>query len=590
MILVANSVTVVGRRHDVCGLESGMPRWAGKLLGLEATMSLHARKPDPIPEETARVARAAFPGGNLYVRMREAFDTIYSDEDFADLYPTRGQPAEAPWRLALVTIFQFAEHLSDRAAADAVRGRIDWKYALSLELTDPGFDHTVLSEFRTRLLVGGAERRLLDVLLRCVRDRGLLKARGRQPTDSTHVLAAIRALNRVELVAETMRHALTVLATRAPDWLRAHGRPEWVKRYERRPEDDGLPSKREKRQALAEAIGQDGLELLVALDDDAAPPWLRGVPALRSLRAIWIQNYLPTEAGVRWRTDQEGLPPAARFISSPYDPDAHYAKKHTTSWVGYKVHLTETCEDDTPNLITNVETTPGPVADGAVTTSIHQDLADRDLLPGLHVVDTGYLDAELLVTTPAQFGVDLLGPTRKDYHWQARDGQGFDARGFTINWDDEQATCPAGRTSISWTPAVDKRRNQVIKIKFSTKDCGPCPLRAQCTRSRRASARRTITVRPQDQYEALRAAREREQTDAYTKEYARRAGVEGTLSQAVRRCGLRRSRYVGLARTHLGHVLTATAVNFVRIGEWLAGTPRAKTRYPSFADVLAPAA
>ena len=119
-------------------------------------MSLHVRKPDPIPEETARVAHAAFPDGTLYLRMREALDVIYSDEDFADLFPTRGQPAEAPWRLALATVFQFAEHLSDRAAADAVRGRIDWKYALSLELTHPGFDHTVLSEFRTRLLLGGA--------------------------------------------------------------------------------------------------------------------------------------------------------------------------------------------------------------------------------------------------------------------------------------------------------------------------------------------------------------------------------------------------------------------------------------------------
>src|SRR5215210_1353698 len=459
-----------------------VPPEQGKLLGLEVPMALQARKPDPIPAETARVARAAFPDGNLYLRMREELDVLSADEDFADLFPSRGQPAEAPWRLALVTLFQFAEHLADRRAADAVRGRIDWKYALSLELTDAGFDHTVLSEFRSRVLGGGAERRLLDLLLRRARDRGLLKARGRQRTDSTHVLAAVRALNRVELVTETMRHALTVLADLAPDWLRTHGRYEWVERYARRPEDDRLPSKQAERQVLAETIGRDGLELLVAVDADAAPPCLRDLPALRVLRAVWIQNYLVTETGVRWRTDKEGLPPAARFISSPYDTDAHYARKHTTSWVGYKVHLTETCEDDAPNLITNVETTPGPVADGAVTTRIHQALAERDLLPGLHVVDTGYLDAELLVTTPARFGVDLLGPTRKDYHWQARDGQGFDAQGFTINWDDERATCPAGCTSISWTPAVDNRRNQVIKIKFSTKDCGPCPLRAQnCT-------------------------------------------------------------------------------------------------------------
>src|SRR5215210_9093006 len=230
------------------------PAGRGKLPGLEAPMSLHARKPGPIPEETARVARAAFPDGNLYLRMREALGVIYSDEDFADLFPTRGQPAEAPWRLALATIFQFAERLSDRAAADAVRGRIDWKYALSLELTDAGFDHTVLSEFRTRLLLGGAERRLLDLLVQCARDRGLLKARGRQRTDSTHVLAAVRALNRVELVTETMRRAPTVRADLAPDWLRAHGRPEWATRYERRPDDARLPSKAAERQALVEAI------------------------------------------------------------------------------------------------------------------------------------------------------------------------------------------------------------------------------------------------------------------------------------------------------------------------------------------------
>src|SRR3954466_4443110 len=217
-------------------------------------MSLHARKPDPIPEETARVARAAFPGGNLYVRMREAFDTIYSDDDFADLFPTRGQPAEAPWRLALVTIFQFAEHLSDRAAADAVRGRIDWKYALSLELTDPGFDHTVLSEFRTRLLIGGAERRLLDLLVDRARDRGLLKGRGRQRTDSTHVLAAVRALNRLELVREMMRHVLDVLAEVAPGWLVGQAHDEWVKRYQRQSDEWRLPKGKEAQRELAEHI------------------------------------------------------------------------------------------------------------------------------------------------------------------------------------------------------------------------------------------------------------------------------------------------------------------------------------------------
>ncbi len=210
-------------------------------------MSLHPEEIPPVPEETRRVAQAAFPHGNVYMRIRDELGTIYDDQLFACLFPTRGQPAASPWRLALITVMQFAEGLSDRQAADAVRSRIDWKYALGLELTDPGFDHTVLSEFQTPLAGGQAEQLLLDTLLAQVRERGLLKARGRQRTDSTHVLAAIRVLNRLELVGETVRHALNSLAVVAPDWLRAQVPPEWFDRYGTRienyhlPEDGGVP-------------------------------------------------------------------------------------------------------------------------------------------------------------------------------------------------------------------------------------------------------------------------------------------------------------------------------------------------------------
>jgi transposase len=189
-------------------------------------MCLHPRSVDPVPKETARDAKAAFPKGTTYMTMRDELGAIFEDTDFAHLFPSRGKPAMAPWRLALITIMQFAEGLSDRQAADAVRGRIDWKYALGLELTDPGFDHTVLSEFRTRLVAGQAAQLLLETLLTRVCERGLLKARGRQRTDSTHVLAAIRVLNRLELVGETVRHALNSLAVVAPDWLRAWVPPE----------------------------------------------------------------------------------------------------------------------------------------------------------------------------------------------------------------------------------------------------------------------------------------------------------------------------------------------------------------------------
>jgi transposase len=545
-------------------------------------MSLHPQPIPPVPEETARVAHAAFPHGNLYLVMRDAFGPVFADDDFAALFPTRGQPAEAPWRLALILVLQYVEDLSDRQAADAVRSRIDWKYALSLELTDSGFDSTVLSEFRTRLVTGAEEQRILDAILTQCRAHGWLTARGRQRTDSTHVLAQVRAVNRLECVRETLRHALNRLATVSPAWLQAHCLPEWGERYGRRLDDTRLPTSKEDRQAYAQEIGVDGYTLLERLYTPHTPVCVREEPAVETLRQVWVQQFYREEGGIRWRTEQDGIPPAGLFISSPYDIEARYAKKHTTSWIGYKVHVTETCEDDAPHVITHVETTAGPVADGAVTPCIHEALAHTGLLPRTHIVDTGYLDAELLATSQRKYGVDLLGPTRPDYKWQAQAGQGFDVSHFVIDWEHHQATCPGGCPSSSWSPAVDEHGNEVVKIKFSRKDCRTCPHRVNCTRA----PRRTITVRCEEHYHALQAARTRETSPEYTREYTKRAGIEGTLSEGIRAHGLRRARYIGEAKTHLQHVLTAAAINFVRIGHWLMGKPLAKTRRSAFQKLI----
>lgn len=194
-------------------------------------MSLQAQPVPPIPAETVRVAQAAFPKGNVYLQMRDQLGELYRDQDFALLYPQRGQPTESPWRLALISVMQFMENLSDRQAEEAVRARIDWKCALSLELTDTGFDFSVLSEFRSRLITGGQEAQLLNRLLEQCQAKGWLKARGKQRSDSTHVLAAIRAVHRFECVGETLRHALNSLATVAPDWLEQVVHPEWFERY-----------------------------------------------------------------------------------------------------------------------------------------------------------------------------------------------------------------------------------------------------------------------------------------------------------------------------------------------------------------------
>jgi transposase len=311
----------------------------------------------PIPAETARVAHAAFPKGTLCLQIRDTLGPLYADAQFAALFSPTGQPAEAPARLALVLILQCAENLSDRQAADAVRGRIDWKYALGLELTDPGFDASVLSEFRTRLVHGGAEAFLLEPLLRQLEAHDLLKARGTQRTDSTHILAAIRTLNRLELVGEAMRYALNRLAVAAPAWLQAHLHPTWGERYGHRVENYRLPKAETERQQLAAAIGADGFTLLRAAYAPEAPPAVREAPAVEVLRQIWVQQYYGPDDPPRWRQEPD-VPPAAQLIHSPYDLDARYSLQHGSAWVGYKAHATETCDDDTPHVITHVETTP----------------------------------------------------------------------------------------------------------------------------------------------------------------------------------------------------------------------------------------
>ena len=201
--------------------------------------------------------------------------TIYGDEQFAALFPPQGRPAEAPWRLALVTVLQCAEGLSDRQAADAGRDRLAWTYLLGLELTDPGFHVSILSDVRARLVAGGTEHLLLDALRERCKAVGLVTPRGKQRTDSTHVLAAVRALNRLACVGETLRAALNVRAVVVPDWLQAQVPPAWHARYDHRVESPRGRLSAAAFAALAETIGADGRHLLSALYAPTAPPWLR---------------------------------------------------------------------------------------------------------------------------------------------------------------------------------------------------------------------------------------------------------------------------------------------------------------------------
>jgi transposase len=367
-------------------------------------MSLRPHPLEPVPEETARVAHAAFPKGHPYLTLRDALGPIFQDEDFIALFPACGQPGLPPWRLALILLLQFRENLADRQAAEAVRARIDWKYLLGLELTDPGFDFSVLSEFRGRLLEGSAEELLLTQLLERCRALGLLKARGQQRTDSTHVLAAIRVLNRVELVAETLRAALNALATVAPAWLQGMAPLAWYARYAKRIEDARLPQEPAQREAYALTVGEDGYTLLDALEGPEAPEELRALPMIETLRRTWQRHYDRTvgeAAAVGERParhvcfkDSRALPPAAEGIESPYDGDARYRHKRDTQWTGYMVHVSETCEPTAPHLLTHVHTTTAAVHEAMCTEAIHEVLVAKDVPPNEHLVDAAYIDAE----------------------------------------------------------------------------------------------------------------------------------------------------------------------------------------------------
>lgn len=542
-------------------------------------MSLHAEVFALTPEDTVLVARAAFPKGNRYMRMRDELGTIYDDKMFGTLFPACGQPAESPWRLALVLIMQFAENLSDRQAADAVRARIDWKYALSLDLTDPGFDFSVLSEFRDRLLNGSIEQHLLDAMLTAFTEQGILKARGKQRTDSTHVLAAIRTLNRLESVSETLRAALNQIASVAPDWLLNQITVDWFDRYSLRAEEYRLPKGQDTRKELSETVGRDGVHLLTAIYSPTAPKEVRALSSVEILRQAWIHQYYFIDGQLRQRSAADLAPSSLRF-DSPYDPDAHFGNKRTTTWTGYKVHVTETCDADTPHFITHVETTIAPVTDNVMTAPIHQALADKALLPSTHVVDAGYVDVELLLQSTTTHQISLLGPVRPNSSWQAQEGQGYDISHFRINWEQQTITCPQGQTASQWSPAQDNWGNQVIHVKFPRKACRLCSQRGNCTRAKNDP--REITLRPQEEHETLQHARQQQTTPEWKTHYQVRAGVEGTLSQGVRAFGLRKTRYLGRAKTHLQHIITAAAINIVRFDAWKSERPRAKTRISHF--------
>jgi transposase len=326
------------------------------------------------------------------------------------------------------------------------------------------------------------------------------------------------------------------------------------------------------------------------------PEGLRTLPSIAALRQTWQRHYErttrtpaspgePLEYTVRFKASRE-LPPAAEGIESPYDVEARYRHKRDTQWTGYMVHVSETCEPTAPHLLTHVHTTPASVHEAQCTTPIQQALVDKDVSPQEHLVDAAYVSSELLVESRDDQGILLRGPTRPSQGWQTQVEGAYTLEQFAVDWDQQQVRCPQGHLSVAWGEQGGGQGGRPIIVEFDKRTCETCPVRPCCTRAKHTGRR--LRLPPQDQYEALQAAQTWFASEEGQQLYKRRAGVEGTLSQGVRAFGLRRTRYGGLAKTHLQHVAIAAAINIDRIVAWLNERPRAKTRTSRFA-ALAPA-
>ncbi len=326
--------------------------------------------------------------------------------------------------------------------------------------------------------------------------------------------------------------------------------------------------------------------MLTAVYAPAAPPELRALPAIELLRRVWVQQFAAPSEPARWRDNGE-LPPAALLIQSPHDAEAHFGIKRQTTWTGYKVHLTESCDPDQPALITNVETTAATLTDNAVVGDIHDHLATRNLLPTHHIVDAGYTDARGIVAAATDHAVELVGPVLADTNWQARQNRGYAAADFTIDWANHAVRCPQGHTSSYWRAHHDHTGHDVVEVRWSWTICKICP--ALGARSQKQQGSRTLKLRAEAEHRALRAARHRQNTPAFREQYQQRAGIEGTLSQCIRMSGLRRARYRGLARTHQQQLCIATARNVVRAVDWLTPPAKRKPHQSSFSALLAAA-
>lgn len=527
-------------------------------------MCLKIQLPWPMPEETGRIGRMLLKENDPYRLIGDQLFEKLNEEEFADLYSSEGKPGYSPVVLAFVSVFQFLERLADRQAAQALRMRLDWKYALHLPLEDAGFDFSVLSEFRDRLIEGQAEKRVFEKLVEQIRAMGLIKERGKQRSDSIAMLVKVRRLSRIEMVVETLRLAVVALVAADREWSEEVIPPSWEEKYGER-----FVRQRYSEQEWKEYeanIGNDGAWLLKRLKDGGAPAELQDLPEVQVCSTVWAQQFREAQGQMVYQALKKY--DGHTQIQNPHDPEARYSRKRSFEWLGDKVQVTETEDEGYPHIITDMVGTGSNQTDYEELPLIQDRLIQRQCKPSEHYVDAGYMSGPNLAHS-RDLEIDLIGPLPEVVTPQDLLPDGITQAQFQMDPQKKIATCPQGHQARNPSLIVN-----TLKFHFPQKICAVCPLRARC-----CTGQTGRTVGMNIHYDLVQTARTRQKTEAFKKDYHQhRSGVEGSLSALVRGHGMRVSRYIGQKKRNVQAIFTGCAANLKRTAHWLAGE-RPQVRY-----------
>jgi transposase len=507
-----------------------------------------------IPDDTAGVGRKILEKNDPYRLVGDRVNTFLRVKDFVSLYSELGRGAICPIILSLITLFQFLENVPDRVAAKWAVTRLDWKYALHVPLTWTGFDHSNLSNFRDRLIEHGAERLLFERVLEWARSLGFVKKHGKQRTDSTHIIACVERLGRLELAWETLRTALRAIEERAPRWYGEVIPAAFHQAYAERQSDWRL-NKEEVKTKMKEA-GGDGFWLLDRLDE-SAPEEVLGLAEVETLREVWEQQFKREDGKVTVRK-----PPikGKGIIQTPHDRDARWADKRGDDWVGYRLQVSETAEETAvKQFITDIDAVNANDDDSETVDEIQQRLIERDLKPDEHYVDRGYVSGSNLAHS-ADRDIELMGRALSD---TSRKPEGYKQSDFEIDMDGQRAICPEGKTAEKWYERPQPDGHVGAEIQFRGQ-CEGCSARAQCAPGKSG---RTLSVSPY--HRELAERRAEQDTEGFKEKMKRRPAIEGTISELTRKHGMRRARYRGKGKTRLQALFTGAAANLKRLSQAL---------------------